>query len=301
MLTAVVLSNLNPVFGKMILRSQWTPVQMYFVALLVMCVILLLHRIMEMGKGNEWGMTKHDIAGTLMAAIFGGTIAPLLFFEGLTMVSASTSIILSSLLPLFVVVLAVFMLGERFTSRLLAGGALLLASLVALQWENIVHLTVSPGVFLIIASSLCSAFTVIAHKKFVKNRHIDSVILIRTLISTVLVFVWMLLTDTGEFSFLTHPQNIWLVLALPVVSFLIPFFLYYKALVNLTASDAGVMEALGRVFGIIVASTLLKETLGQEHLAALTLATFGVIVINVPLTKWRIVPSRPSAMHPLHK
>ena len=155
MLLSVILGNISPVFAKLILQSGWTPVQMYFVALLMMCVILLVHRLMLMGRGARWDMTREDIMGTGIAAIFGGTIGPLLFFQGLTMVSASDSIILSGLLPFFVVIMAVMMLGEHFTPRLLAGGALLVGSMVTLQWEEIATFTMSSGVPLIVASTLC--------------------------------------------------------------------------------------------------------------------------------------------------
>lgn len=301
MLTAVVLSNINPVFVKVIFTSGWTPAQMYFVTLLVIAVIMLLYQIVEMEHGGKWGMTKEDIVGTLLATASGGVAAPILFFQGLTMVNASTAIILSSVLPLFVVFMAVLFLRERFTLQMISGGLFLVASMCVLLWQDILAFEFRPGVLYILGSSFLSAFTVIVHKKYVKHRHIDSIILVRTLLSLVLVGVWVVYTDGPNFSFLTTPQNIWPVLALPVCSFIIPYFLYFRALRNLTAGDAGVMEALGRVFGIAAAAVLLGETLGIEHLASMTLATFGIILINVPLTKWRIAPSRLPVIGPLRK
>jgi len=301
MLTAVVLANINPIFAKLMYKSGWTPVQMYFVALLVMGVILLLYQIVEMEHGGKWEMTKEDMFGTLIATVMGGTLSPILFFEGLTQVSASTSIILTSLLPMFVVVLAVLFLREHFTVQLVSGGVLLIAALVALLWQDILAFDLQPGVLMIIASSLCSAITIIAHKKYVKHRHIDSIVLVRTLISIVLVGGWMLWSEPAGFSFLATPQNVWLVLALPICSFLIPFFLYFRALRNLTASDAGVMEALGRIIGILAAASVLGEVLGMRHFISMILATFGVMIISVPLTKWKIVPSRLPVIGPLRK
>lgn len=301
MLTAVVLANINPVFAKVIFQSGWTPSQMYFVTLLVIGVIMLVYQIVEMEHGGKWGMTKDDLLGTFIATLTGGVISPIMFFEGLSLVNASTSIILSSLLPLFVVIMAVLMLKEHFTLQMITGGALLISAMVVLLWKDIVAFQLSDGVALIIGSSFLSAVTIITHKKLVKHRHIDSIILVRTALSIVLVGSWIFLSEGQDFTFLSEPQNIWPVLALPVCSFIIPYFLYFRALTNLTASDAGVMEALGRIFGIAAAASLLGEALGTEHLLSVILATFGITLINVPLTRWKIAPSRLPVIGPLRK
>lgn len=301
MLVAVVLANINPVFAKVIFESGWTPSQMYFVTLLVIAVIMLVYQIVEMEHGEKWGMTKEDITGTLIATATGGVAAPIMFFEGLTLVNASTSIILSSVLPLFVVVMAVLLLREHFTKQMIIGGMFLVVAMVTLLWQDVLAFELRPGVALILGSSFLSAVTVIAHKKYVKHRHIDSIILVRTVLSLLLVGAWIWFSEGGDFGFVAQPQNIWPVLALPVCSFIIPYFLYFRALNNLTAGDAGVMEALGRVFGIIAASALLGEALEARHVLSMTLATFGIIFINVPLTKWKIVPSRLPVIGPLRK
>ncbi len=301
MLIAVIFANINPIFAKTIFLYGWTPAQMYFVTLIVIGIIMMLNQIMQMEHGGKWGMTKDDVFGTVFASIFGGAIAPLLFFEGLTAVNASTSIILTSLLPLFVVFFALFFLKESLSMQMFFGGIILIAAMVVLLWEDIVSFTISGGVPMIIASSLCSAMTIIVHKKYVKHRHIDSVIFVRTTISLLIVGAYLVLREGWNFDFLTAPQNIWPVLAMPICSFIIPFFLYFRALKNLRASDAGLMEAVGRIFGIMAAAALLNEALTLQHLLSAALATVGILIINVPLTKWKIVPSRLPVIGPLRK
>jgi len=301
MLIAVVLANINPIFAKTIFQYGWTPAQMYFVTLLVIGIIMLLNQLIDMEHGGKWGMTKDDILGTCIASITGGVVGPLLFFEGLTMVTASTSIILTSLLPMFVVLFAIIFLKEKLSMQMLTGGLILLAAMGVLLWEDIMSFSISTGVPLIMLSSICSAFTIIIHKKFVKHRHIDSVILVRTIISLVCVGVWIVVSEDDGFSFLVAPQNIWPVLAMPICSFMIPYFLYFRALANLNAGDAGLMEAVGRIFGIIAAAAVLHETLGLQHLLSVAIATVGILIINVPLTKWKIAPSRLPGIGPLRK
>jgi len=153
---------------------------------------------------------------------------------------------------------------------------------------------------LLFGSSVCSALSTIIHKKYVKHRHLDSIVLVKTVISLILVGTWLQFTD-GGLGFLSEPQNVWAALAMPLLSFLLPFFLFFRALRKTSATDAGVVAAMGRVIALILASSLLGETLGTHHLISISLIVFGILFINVPLTKWRVVPSRLMEIGPLRK
>lgn len=301
MLLAVVLANLNPVFSKALLINGWSPLQLYFAILLILSGLMLIYQIVDMEHGAKWGMTKHDVFGTVIATVLGGVIAPVVFFEGLNVVGASESIIISSLMPFFVVCFAVFMLKEHFTIQMTIGGIVLMSSLAALLWEDIVNFEINSGVWLILLSAMLSALTAIVHKKYVKHRHIDSIVFVRTLLSLLMVGAWMAITEPQDLSYLTTPMNVWLFLAVPVCCFFIPFFLYFRALPNLNATDTGVLEALGRVIGLMAASAILGEALTVEHLMSISLAVLGIILVSVPLTKWRIAPARLLMAGPLRR
>jgi len=301
LLAAVVLSNMKPILTKVMYLEGWTPLQLYFVALLVMAVVLLTHEMVSIERGTRWGMTKHDYKGTIIDAVIGGTIGPVMFFTALSMVTASESILLTSLVPFLVVIFAVLMLGERMNKQMVFGGVCILTGMVAALWADLSTFTLSTGAMLLIGSSVCSAFSTIVHKKYVKHRHLDSVVFVKTMISLLLVGLWLYLSDAKGLSFLNTPQNVWSVLAMPILTFLLPFFLFFRALKKTKATDAGIISAFGRVIALMLASVLLGETLETYHMISMSLIVFGIIFINVPLTKWRVVPSRLMELGPLRK
>ena len=301
LLAAVVLSNMKPIFSKILYLEGWSPVQLYFVSLLVMAIVLLTHEMVSLERGVRWGMTRRDFRGTIIDAIIGGVIGPVMFFTALSTVTASQTILLTSISPFLVVIFAVLMLGERMNAQMVWGGVFILAGLAAALWDDLSELTLSTGALLLLGSSVCGAFATIVHKKYVKHRHLDSIVFVKTLISLVLVGAWLQFTSEEGLSFLATPQNVWGVMAMPILSFLLPFFLFFKALKKTKATDAGMVAALGRVIALMLASVLLGEALETNHLISISLIVFGVLFINVPLTKWRVVPSRLMEIGPLRK
>jgi len=171
-LFAVILSQTNPVFTKLLLKEEWTPLGMYFLALLVMAIVLALHEFMLLEAGEKWEMDRRDIKGTLLTTLTGGILAPILFLNGLRFVQASEAVLISSLSPLFIVMFAVCMLQEKFNRNMFVGAAFLLAGTVVLLWKDVFHAELSLGAPLILFSSLASALTTTLHKKYVRHRHL---------------------------------------------------------------------------------------------------------------------------------
>lgn len=301
LLLAVVLANTKPIFSKLLYGEGWTPVQLYFVILLIMTIVLMSHEVISLERGERWGMKKSDVKGTLFSTVLGGVIGPLMFFEALNMVTATESMLLTSLLPLFVVIFSVYFLKEKFSNQMALGSLFLVAGMIVLLWDDVQAAQLSTGAFLLIFSSVLSALTTIIHKKYIKHRHLDSIVMVRSLLSMLLVGAYIYYRDPSGFGFLATPQNVWLVLSLPILAYLVPFFLYFRALRKTKAMDAGIIAAMGRVIGIVMASSILGEVLTQRHLISLGLVTFGVLFINVPLSKWRVVPSRLMEIGPLGK
>jgi len=301
MLLAVILSNMSPVFSKVLYARGWTPLILYFTTLIIVSIVLLVHEYIELESGGRWGMTRRDVFGVAVSTIAGGVLAPILFFTGLQAVEASEALILSSTLPFFVVVFGILMLKERFTKQTVIGSLFLLAGMIILLWPDIRSVQFGDGALFIIGSTLFGALSTITHKKYIVNRHLDSVVLVRTLLSALIVGCVILFVDPKSLHMLTASENIWLVLAIPILCFITPFFLFFGAIRKVKAIDVGLVEAAGRVFAIIAASTILGEHLTPLSFWSMTLVVFGILFINVPLTRWRIVPSRLLEIGPLRK
>ncbi|MFH1670052.1 MAG: DMT family transporter [Patescibacteria group bacterium] len=301
MLLAVLLANLNPIFSKILYARGWTPASLYFVTLIIVGIVLLIHEYIDFDRHMRWQMRKRDFFGVLITTLTGGVLAPLFFFTGLQHVTASESIILSSMLPFFVVFFGIFLLGERFRRQMLFGGFFIVCGVLVILWPDMQAFHMSKGVPFILGSTFFGAMTTIVHKKYIKHRHLDSVVLIRTLLAIIIVGLWMILFEPTGFQILSAPENIWLLLSVPIFAFILPYFLFFNALKTIKAIDAGVIEAAGRVLAVVAASVILHEPLTSFHLLSMVFIVFGVLFINVPLTKWKIVPSRLMEMGPLRK
>jgi drug/metabolite transporter (DMT)-like permease len=299
---AIVLSNLVPVFAKFLYAQGWTPAAVYLAVLIMMCALLGSHELISLEQRSwHWDMTRGDVIGIVAAAVIGGVIDPLLFFSGLATVRASDAILLTSLLPFFVVCFAVLLLGEKFTRQMFAGGLVIVAGVVLLLWDNIVTFSFSTGALLIIGASLCGALTTIIHKKYINYRRTDTVIFVRTVISTAAVSGWLALTEPQSFAAIATSHATWVFLGLAVGGFLLPYLFYFHSLRHLRAMDAGVMSAVGRSISVVLASWLLQETLGLAHLLSLGFVVAGTLIISMPLTHRRIVPERLPNVGPLRR
>jgi len=301
MLAAVILANMTPVFSKVLYARGWTPLGLYFMTLVIMSIILMAHEIMAIERGARWGMTRKDIVGTLLSTLTGGVGSPILFFTGLQFISASETILFTSLLPFWIVLFGVIFFREKFTAQMGMGSILLISAILILIWPDVRSLEFNPGIPFLLCSPILSALTTVIHKKYIKHRHLDSIIMTRTVLSMLIIGIWIHLFDFESLEMLKAPQNIWLLLIVPVFGFIFPFFLYFRSLKHTKVTEAGIVAAAGRTFAVIAASTLLGEDLTPLHMLSITCVVFGVLFINVPLTKWKIVPSRLMEVGPLRK
>jgi len=300
-LLSLVCSETNPIFSKILFAEGWTPLGMYFLSMLFVCIFLAVHEFMIFENGGKWKIDCRDIWGIVLTTLTGGILAPLLFLYGLKLVLASEAVLITSLSPLFIVIFAVLLLKESFTPNLIIGAVFLLAGIIVLLWNDILHSSLSMGVPFLIGSSIIGALTTTFHKKFVKHRHLDSIVLIRALAGLVVVGIAILLVEPNTFSMLKNPPSVWMILGLSVVSFIFPYFLYYRALAKISTLDAGLVVAASPGIGVLMASAFLGEQITSMQFISLGLMAFGILFINVPLTKLRIMPSRPMEMGPLRR
>ena len=301
LLFAVFCSQTQPVFAKLLYEDGWTPVSVYFLALVVVVVFLGIHEFLEFSETERWDMSKEDIFGTVLTTLLGGVISPILFYTGLLLISASDAVLISSSIPIFTVMFAVIFLGERFNTATVIGTVFLFSGLGMLLWSDIQQAQLSVGVPLILGAAVMSALTTIVHKKYIKNRHLDSVVFVRVTLSVLLVGAWMWFTEPESFELFLEPQKLQLVFGLPILGIIIPSFFFFGALRRLKAMGVGIVAGVGPIAGVLLAAAFLGEQIEQTQVASLLLIIFGILNINVPLTRWRIVPTRLMGIGPLRK
>jgi len=296
-----VCAKANPIFTKLLYRNNWTALSIYFLALVFIVILLALHEFMQSERGHRWDIGREDVKGILLTTLTGGVLSPLLFMIGLQYVQASDAILINGLLPFFIVIFAVLFLREHFTAQMVLGGMFLVSGTVVLLWRDMLSAHLNMGVPLLVLAALIGAFTTTLHKRYIKHRHLDSIVLIRSVLSLLVVTLLMMILEPQSFELLLHPPDIWTVLGLSAVAFIIPYFLYFRSLKHIQTVDAGIVLTAGPAIGLLLTNIFLGEQIQPEQFMSLLLVATGIFFINVPVSKLRIVPSRLMALGPLRR
>lgn len=300
-LLADVFSKAQPIFTKLLYRDGWTALSIYFLTLLFIVIILALHEFMQTDGRHRWVIGRGDIVGILLTTLTGGVLSPLFFMVGLLTVTAADAVLINGLIPLFIVIFSVLLLREHFSTQMVAGGVFLVAGTVVLLWQDILQAQISVGVVMILLAAITSALTTILHKKYVQHTHLDSIVLIRSLISLAVVAIIMGIAEPESFALLRNPPGVWTIFGMSGLSFIVPYFLYFRSLRNVKSVDAGVILTAGPAAGLLLAHAFLGEIIRNEQLVSFGLVAFGMFLINVPVTKLRIMPGRLMMIGPLRR
>ena len=72
----------------------------------------------------------------LLLAIFSTLIASITFYEGLSIVGASSATLISSFEPVFVILLSAFFLKEILKFNVFVGGAIIILAVIILEYKK---------------------------------------------------------------------------------------------------------------------------------------------------------------------
>ncbi len=293
--------SLKPVISRYLLLEGWTPLSLYVLLLLMAVIILGVHELASIHHQKSWSLHSKDWFGLLISTITGGVIAPILAFTALQWTTATQTVLIKSISPIFVVLLAMMFLGERLKKNSIEGIIVLLIGLGILLYKELMSFSFDNATILLLLSAMIGPLSVISHKKYITHRHLDSIVLLKCTLSLVIVGTWMLWREPESLSLFYSDQNIWLVLLLSIAGFILPYLLFFSALKNIKAFEAGIVSLFSPIFTIVLANSILGESLQTHQLVSLIVMMVGILLINVPLTKWKIVPSRLQMMGPLRK
>jgi drug/metabolite transporter (DMT)-like permease len=140
-------------------------------------------------------------AGLVYVGLVGGGLAFALYFEGLARTSATTAAFVQKSLVLWVIALAVPLLGERVNKAQWAAVALLIAGAAALGGGT-GHLRPGVGPALVLAATLLWAVEVVIAKRLLGSLPAGTVGVTRMGIGGGALLVW--LAATGRLDQLTH-------------------------------------------------------------------------------------------------
>lgn len=222
-------------------------------------------------------LPKKDIICLLFIAFLAAVLAPLLFFTGLSMTSATNSIILCRTEAVFIVIISFIWLKEHLSKSQILGIILMIIGVALIVTQNFAaDLNANKGDLLILASSLIWAFDACIFKKYLHHIAPELVVLIRNTVGT--IFLFLIIPFVFDIHYdINAILNKEILIPLTIFSLFVIVFgqlMWYKTLELIPASIASSISLLAPLIGIFLAVMVLQETLYVYHL------TGGIIILT---------------------
>jgi len=215
-------------------------------------------------KKRNLKIHKNDILPLVLLGIFGTALSSLFLFMGIELSTATNASILVNTNPIFIALLAPFLIHEKLKRKQLLGvaTAFLGMALVAsngLSIEELINSKFFLGNLLLLASALCITVYTIYGKKFIK-KYGGMVATFYTVLSGALFLLIISIITNDIYSIPEISGSEWLIIA--YIGIIITGFIYalwYKSINFIGAARASSFKLLIPVFATLVSIILLGE------------------------------------------
>jgi len=218
-------------------------------------------------------ITRKEYFILFLTAVFGSTIAPALYLNGLFRITAVNAALLANVEIIFIIILGILFLKERVVKRDVLGFAFLFVGAIFLSTNNLQNLSFNQSLFgslLVISASFFWSMDTILSKFLSHKRNIIFVTALKTLIGGSILFIISLIMGLS-FTLPLDKVPLLLFIGLVCLSFSLP--LIYYAIRIIGSTRTGSIFSLASLFGAITAFFVLGEPLTLSQLS------FGILMI----------------------
>ncbi|MEE9352806.1 MAG: DMT family transporter [Candidatus Thorarchaeota archaeon] len=273
------------ILAKIAFLEGLTPIIFVALRYTIACPFLIVAVYMSRRRSRLRGDIRSNWRIILLAGLTGPFLSQVLQYIGLSMTTASETILLLNISPVFAVLMAAPVLKEKITSEKIGGlflaaigaGLIVLGGAPLNDAFDPLHLL---GNAIVIVSTFLFAVNGIAGKMAVKS--VDAVSL--TLYSTLFAvpFIWLSATFTEDITVILQlSMSVWAItLWVGVVNTALAFILYYNAMNHIEASRIQIALNLITVWGVLMAFLVLGEPLFALQLVGGALTIIGVIIAH---------------------
>lgn len=223
---------------------------------------------------------RKDMLMILSISLAGSVTAPLLFFQGLHMTSASNTAVLSNIEIVFTVIIAILFFKEKISRigyvglSMVTVGAMVVTSSPKISNS---YFSLDIGSIFVIGSSLFWAIDNNVSKIITKRVDILKIAQLKSAIGgTILLGVVL----ASSIPVLVPANEIPFVLLLGTVGFALSLFLFLKSLHIIGVVKTIVIFATSSVFGLIFAILFLHEQVSVFQIVAICVMILGIYLIN---------------------
>ena len=226
-------------------------------------------------------ITRKEYFILFLTAIFGSTIAPALYLNGLFRITAVNAALLANVEIIFIIILGILFLKERVVKRDGLGFAFLFVGAIFLSTNNLQNLSFNQSLFgsiLVISASFFWSMDTILSKFLSYKRNIIFVTALKTLIGGSILFIISIFMGLS-FTLPLDKIPLLLFIGLVCLSFSLP--LIYYAIRIIGSTRTGSIFSLASLFGAITAFFVLGEPLTLSQLSFGVLMIAGVYILYI--------------------
>jgi drug/metabolite transporter (DMT)-like permease len=276
LLITIILFSTFEVTSKF-LAPYMNPIQITFSRFLIGGMVLLPFALLRLNK-KQIKLSLKDFFHCGLLGLINIVISMGLIQLGLVYTNASVCAVLFSVNPLFVVLFAKFLLGEKITINKIVGLILGVLGVIILFIDSIYQKTSTLlGLILILSSAMFFALYTVMGKKVINNR-IDSLITttFSFLIGSMLLMPVQILLRISFFPNVSNivPQ----LLYMSIVVTGIAYVLYFKGLSRLEAGAGSMLYFAKPAIASILAILLLNEHPGVNLFIGIVIIAMGIFL-----------------------
>ena len=219
----------------------------------------------------------------LWVGILSGTIAPLLWFMGLSETTAVNATLFGNAEMVFLIILAVLVLGEKWTVHHAIAGITIGAGVVIVALEGFGGtIEFHRGDMLVLLSSFTFSIGSITFRKYLHHLEPQIAIFVRS-VTAITVFVLLspflehsLVADVTHFPFVLLPA----LLCFGFIARFLNVFTFYQAIDRLPIFTVSLLGNLGIIVGVLFAHLYLHEAILWYHWLGGGFIIFGTILLE---------------------
>jgi drug/metabolite transporter (DMT)-like permease len=281
----LVIGYISAIMGALLFGSVSTvakPIVSNVNPLMLACFVYLISglAITPVAKSVKYRINRKDYSLLLVTSIFGGAIAPAMFFFGLKLTTAADSSLLSNGEIIFSIILALTLFGEKLNRIGYIAMALVLTGVIIVstnsQFDSSL-LKTNTGNLLIVVATLFWGLDNNISRILSQRIDITRIIQLKSFIGGfILLALGFLLGIPVNINLMEIPY----ILLLGIVGFAASLYFFLQGLSKIGTTNTMLILSLSSVFGLVLAAIILHEHISTFQIIAAGIMVFGIYLIS---------------------
>ncbi len=279
---SVIAGGTTNAFAK-VLGTWLSPISLLFLSEALMCAFVLFSFGLMPTLRKLIRLPKAWFAPMILVGLLNSTLAPMLLFQGLQRSTAINVSLFSNSEMVFLILLAITILGERFTRTHLLSVCAMIGGMLTIALRGFTDgIELQAGDLIIILSGFTYACGSMVYRKFLHHCEPQLLLFMRSM-TAILCFLFLslflehsLVTEVGSFPM----KGVTVLLGFGFLSRFLNVFGFYEALERLPVTTVSLVSNGTMIFSIIFSHWFLGETIYGYHYIGGALIILGALLLE---------------------